>query len=116
MKKPVCDGKSGLHFPKTATSLKNPSSVCTGSSRLVAGDCFRPGGLRRCLFDVGPARRPRKAKKIKRENGKRVSGRRRGSSEFKLIQNEHAQFGHALQLLIICQNRLAIELQCCCDL
>jgi hypothetical protein len=34
------------------------------------GNCFCPGGLRRDLFDVRPTRRPKKAKKTKRENGK----------------------------------------------
>jgi len=63
---------SGLQHLTRANALRNPD----GHSRLVAGNCFRPGGLRRCLFDVEPARRRfkmgrlRKAKKIKRENGK----------------------------------------------
>lgn len=44
--------------------------------------------------------RQRKAKKIKRKT-KEGEWEKMESSEFKLIKNEHAQFGHAFQLRII---------------
>jgi len=78
-----CPGSSGLQRLAQANALRNPY----GRSRLVAaqtgvGNCFRPGGLRRGLFDAEPTRCRfkmdcrRKAKKIKRENGKSEKGGR----------------------------------------
>lgn len=48
-----CPGSSRLQRLARANTLGNPY----GRSRLVAGNCFRPGSLRRCPFDVEPTRR-----------------------------------------------------------